>query len=445
MYLRGLTARFWVVPGLIVVASALLAIAMTQLDRLYFDEIERNVPWLFTGTPDAARTILSTIAAAVITIVSISFSLTIVALQQAATQYSTRVLRTFTSNLGNQIVLGVYLGTFMYALIVLRAVRTETDVTGGFVPQIAVSIAIIMATAGIGVLIYFINHIARSIQVATVIDQIQQQFKLQLRDLYPDEAEEGTKDPRPARDIRADKGQNPDIYQVRAKKEGFVSEISENPLRGAREASKRWVYLAAKVGDFVPAGAVLAEIGPRYRPDDDDGDLERRVQNTFDIKAHPSETQDLLFVIRQLVDIALKSLSPGINDMTSAEYAIYYLGDGLRRLGCRAFPENCGTLENGLEVIATRPEWDTFVDRAFSQIRHESSGKISVTRTLANSLSMILGSVPEERRPPVRRQLELLRAEVEAAKFIEADRKELLGLIDSLLKNPRGRQLPHRA
>lgn len=194
------------IPAILVVGAIALAFGMVTIDQVYFEEVRREVPWLFGGTADAARGLLSTIAGAMITVVSISFSVTIVALQQASSQYSPRVLRTFTSDKLNQIVLGMYIATFVYALLVLRSVRTEvSDIDGsGFVPALSVVVAIILALICLGLLIVFIHRITQSLQVAEIIRRVHGDLVQQIEVLYPEQIGEPVADPASAVHVRPD-------------------------------------------------------------------------------------------------------------------------------------------------------------------------------------------------------------------------------------------------
>src|SRR5690606_6921401 len=139
-----------------------------------------RVPWLFGGTADAARGLLSTIAGSLITVATVAFSITIVAVQQAASQYSPRVLRTFTNDRGNQIVLGMFIATFTYALLVMRQVRTSGEGQGGFVPAMSITVAIVLSLGSLGLLIYFFHHSTELLRVEHILNAVRRETAREL-------------------------------------------------------------------------------------------------------------------------------------------------------------------------------------------------------------------------------------------------------------------------
>ncbi|HPL62487.1 MAG TPA: DUF2254 family protein [Syntrophales bacterium] len=182
-YYDELKTRIWFYPAILTAASVVVAFSMVRLDRAYSWELASEAPWLFAGTAEAAWSLLSALATSLITVVSIAFSITIIALQQASSQYSPRVLRTFTSDKGNQVVLGMYLATFVYSLLVLRTVRGGDD---GFVPALSVNAAIFFTLLCLGLLIFFIHRIATSLEVVNIIKRIHEALMKQIENLYPE-------------------------------------------------------------------------------------------------------------------------------------------------------------------------------------------------------------------------------------------------------------------
>ena len=158
----------WFLPAILTVVSTVLALSLVRLDQSLALAPRGNYTWAFGGGAFGARGVLEAIAGSMITVTGTVFSITIVALQLASSQFSPRVLRTFTSDRGVQIVLGVFVGTFTYCLLVLRSVRSELEHNSAFVPSVSVTVAVVLALLSIGCLIYYIHHVARSIQVAIV-------------------------------------------------------------------------------------------------------------------------------------------------------------------------------------------------------------------------------------------------------------------------------------
>ncbi|HEU0302351.1 MAG TPA: DUF2254 family protein [Longimicrobium sp.] len=177
----------WFLPCVMTLAGAVLAIAITQAARRGAFDVEVLRSWVFGGGVDGARGVLEAIAGGLITVTGVVFSVTIVALQLASTQFTPRVLRNFTADRGNQLVLGVFIGTFTYTLLVLRTVRSADDGESPFVPRVAVTLAVVLVLVAIGFLIFYINHSARSIQVAAILGRVARRTIGDVRRLFPEQ------------------------------------------------------------------------------------------------------------------------------------------------------------------------------------------------------------------------------------------------------------------
>ncbi|HEX6383082.1 MAG TPA: DUF2254 family protein, partial [Anaerolineae bacterium] len=218
----------WLLPSVLVGAALILSLLLVQIDDRLLQRQDPLIPWLFSGTPDAARTILSVIAGSLITVISITFSLTILALQQAASQYSPRVLRHFTSNRGNQIVIGTYIATFVYSLMVLRTVRTATeDGNTRFVPALSITFGILLAIVCLGLLIYFIHQISQSLQVDVIISRLRSDLIGQIDKLYLG----GSDDPLSTDVLGKAVGQRDRSCYIYSERTGFVHVIDEEQLQ----------------------------------------------------------------------------------------------------------------------------------------------------------------------------------------------------------------------
>lgn len=430
----NLTAVFWLVPALLVGAGGILAILLVFIDQSFAGVVDDSMPWLFSGTPDAARTVLNTIATATITVVSISFSVTVIAMQQAATQYSTRVLRTFTSNAANQVVLGAYLGTFLYSLLVLRAIKSGTPTSDSFIPTLAVSFGILLAIVALGMLIVFINNISQSLQVSSILHQIKLDFLNRLREHYPESMDGRKRDPLSADEyLKKFKMTRPN-HEIPADKSGFL--IGVNRSKIAKAASKaEWVHVLPRLGQFVNKGEVLMRLKGKKR--DKDAIIAGLYEIT-DLSHRRSQGEDVFYGLRQLIDLILKSLSPGINDQTSARYGVAYLGNAMIQLAGRKFPEPLEKHEGGIKVIMDQPTWEEYVNYAFDEVRYECAKHILVARSLVNALTDLYDRAPEHRRTVVRKQLEDFAENIKQTDdLIDKDRRRLLEDIHPYVKTDR--------
>jgi uncharacterized membrane protein len=403
---RNIWNSFWFVPSLAVVAALVLSWVLVGVDARVQSLDHSSVPWLFGGTADAARSVLSTIAGSLITVISIAFSLTVIALQQASSQFSPRVLRRFTGDRVNQVVLGAYIGTFVYALMVLREVRSPAEGASAFVPALSVSVAIALAIVCVGMLILFIHHISQMLQVDLVERQIHDEMLERLDQLYPSMIGQPASAEDAVGQDRDDGGEQGQVWSTAA---GFIRSIDDSALLNAELEGVTRIHIQVRVGSFVARDDLLATFAGAPA---DDAEVTRAIRQAVVIDATRSSEQDLLFDVRQLVDIALRALSPGINDPTTAEHALYYLGDLLGRLGQRAFPSKVRTAPGrGIRIILSRPDWEDFVAASFDQIRDSARNDLHVIDVLLDVLRRLERTVPAERAPALRAQLALAMAE----------------------------------
>ena len=415
-------SSLWFIPALMTGFVVLLSFGLLWLDRTYAAEIATQTPWLFGGTASSAQDILSTIASAVITVVSIAFSLTIVAMQQASAQYTPRVLRNFTSDRGNQIVLGAYIATFVYSLLILRAVRETENGTEGFIPSIAVGVAVLLVLVCIGMLIYFINHIASSLQASTVISRVHQELLEQINELYPKHIGEAT-----AQKSQKTVTPKKNTHAIRSKKGGFVTSIEEDGFSTKAIDGVRALHILPKVGDFVASGEVIAVAVASTEPL---RAATEKIRSLVVITNNRSIVQDPLFAVRQLVDTALKGLSPGINDTTTSNYCVRYLGDALGILANREFPSSVRVIpENDLKVYLAKPTWDVFVHESFSQIIQAANDNGQVIEECLHTLNRLAAVIPyQDRTKPVRLLLKDI-DEIVAGKQLSASSKKRIRLL----------------
>ncbi|HEX5692753.1 MAG TPA: DUF2254 domain-containing protein, partial [Roseiflexaceae bacterium] len=340
-----------------------------------------------------------------------------------------RVLRMFLSDRIAQIVPGAFVGTFIYSLLVLLAIRTPlNDPISSYVPALSLTVAIFMAMGCLGLLIFFIHHMAQILQVAVVLDLIHDELVDFIDKSYPP-TESGI-DPTSVDELAAQLNHTAS-QMVYARHPGFIRSIDEQLLLDIPAESSSWIWLRPQVGDFVPTGAILAEVG---------GDIANKhpahkmIQDAFVVDKERSIYQDPLFGIRQMVDIALKALSPAINDMTTAEYALAQLGDVTGRMAVRSFPANERSSDNGrLRVIFHRPTWADFVDTAFSQIRRQAADDVHVTTSLLTVLLHLACRVPSGARAAVvLHQATEVREALATQQFSAADRNAMAHYVDEI-------------
>lgn len=393
MSVRALRVRlreaYWAVPAVLTGGCGAAAFALIALDRRLQRE---GVAFAFTGGPDSARSILDAIASSMLTLTALVFSITVIVLQLASTQFSPRVLRTFLSDRQNQVTLGVFTGTFIYALVTLRAVRGSDGLVDLFVPGVAITVAFVLVLLSIGLFVAYIQHITQSIRVATIVDRISEETDDEIRRLPAEELEATVPRPPPA--------ESP--VTVTAPRRGTVLAVDHRQLARRASADGTWIEVAVRIGDFVPEGAVLALVhgeGPDPGP----------VAAAFVQGVERSIEGDVTFGFRQLVDIAARALSPGINDPSTAVQCLDQLHHLLRQLAVR--PPLLGQEHDGdgaLRVVYPVPTWDEVLGLALDEIRNVGADSLQVQRRVEAILRDLLRVVDDSRRTSVERQLELL-------------------------------------
>ena len=399
-YLR---TSLWAIPA----AGVLLAVAggfgTVALDHATGTELG------FTGGADGARSVLSTIAAAMITFTGLVFSITIVALQLASGQFSPRVMRTFLRDNTSKIALATFVATFSYALTVLRATRADD------VPGISVNVAIILIFASVAVFIHYIDHTAHAIRAAAIIDAVAEETRASIERVYPADAVPVT--------ATAQLGDAP-VVVASARGPGVMTGFDGELIVARAARAGGVVVLRAGVGDFVPAGAPLLELHGT--------DPEAcRVDGCISLARERTMHQDVAFGVRQLVDLAAKALSPGINDPTTAVQAIDQLHDVLRRLARRPMASGRMTDDDGVvRLVFTAISWEDYVSLAIDEIRIYGAGSLQVLRRLRSMLEDLLSVTDEPRRGPLREQLRLLAAAAER-EFPDARDRRVAGLGDA--------------
>lgn len=370
-------SSLWFVPGLLVICAIVLALSLVQIDIAYAGKLSRQswTPWLNAGA-DGARGMLAAIAGSMITVAGVAFSITIVTLSLASTQYTPRILRTFMRDRANQAVLGVFVGIFTYCLIVMRTIRAGTETEPSFVPLVAVFAALLLALVSIGFLIFFIHHTAASIQAAYLLDAVTKDTLAAVDSLFPEELGEESGDADAAAEL-AERTWHP----IGARRFGYIQSVSTEGLM--RFAKERDVTLRIErtVGEFVVDGAPLVSID---RAPEEKNDGAAAINAHFAIGDFRTVEQDPGFGIRQIVDIAMKALSPGVNDTSTAVSCLDYLSVILCRLAARRIesPFREDSDEKGrapkLRVIAPRPSFAEHVARSFDEVRLSAHGNVTI-------------------------------------------------------------------
>jgi uncharacterized membrane protein len=371
-----MSSSYWFLPAVMVAGIAGLAYAAYLLDQILKKESIGLTAWIFSGDIDGARSVLETIASSMITVASVVFSITIVVLSLTISQYGPLLIRNFMHDKVNQVVLGTFVATFTYCLLLLRTLRNEDQ----SLPNLSITIGVVLGFASIGVLIYFIHHMAASIQSNNVIASVGRDLKTSVCRLFPEQAK-GERDDglRNGQDIPADfaQGRTP----VLAEKCGYIQAMDTDGLLKTASRENLLIQLLVRPGHFVIEGHPLARAWPADRAGDE---IAREVCKAILVGTERTLEQDVEFAVNQIVEIALRALSPALNDPLMAATCIDWLGAGLSEMTRRQTPPKyLYDQSNKLRLIISPLDFVELVDNVFAKMRQSVCSNLPVTiRTL---------------------------------------------------------------
>ncbi|MUL39288.1 DUF2254 domain-containing protein [Gloeocapsopsis dulcis] len=428
----SLQSSYLFLPAVIVTIAIALAFTMLTLDRAgYYDPLEKW-GWIYTGGTNGARAVLSAIAGSVITVAGTAFSITIVALQLAASNFGPRLLRNFMQDIGNQVVLGTFIGTFIYCLLVLRTVRGEGNDYNSFVPQISVTVALVLAIASISLLIYFIHHASTIIQVSHVILEVSTEFDRAIDRLFPEKIGQGlSQSGRQVVEIPTNF--DADAYPIKATSSGYLQAIDDEKLMQIACENELLLRLEFRPGKFIVQGRELVMIYPGEQINQK---LTKEFRDAFILGRERTEQQDVEFPIHQLVEIALRAISPAVNDPFTAIRCIDRLSAGLSRLAQRNFPSPYRYDDkDNLRVIAQPVTFAGLTDAAFNQIRQYSTSDVAVTIRLLEAIATIALYTQNSRlRAALRRHAEMIKHDSFDGVSQQLDKKDIEERYQAVIK-----------
>jgi uncharacterized membrane protein len=383
---EALRSSYWFVPGLIGAAALALSFITISLDIELEREVIKTLGFFWTGGPEGARGLLETIAGSMITVAGVTFSITMVALSQASAQFGPRLLRSFMRDTGNQIVLGTFIATFLYCILVLRTIREEPE----FVPYISVTVGLFLSILSLAVLIFFIHHVARSLQAPYVIAEVAQDLFHAIDRLFPSEV--GQQPPEDGEEkIQEDYEEAfaANGQEITAPRSGYLQAVDDDGLMELAKSNDINIRLLYRPGHFVIHHNVIAKVLPLKDVNDE---VKRKVQQAFIIGNERTPTQDVEFAISQLVEVAVRSLSTGINDPYTTITCIDWLSAALSHLVSKPFPAHHRYDDEGnLRIVVEKPiTFEGVTDAAFNQIRQYSEGSVDVNIRLLEGISLII-------------------------------------------------------
>ncbi len=336
--LQRLGERFWFVPALLCVAAVLVAEVLIWADGTWTPVLPGWADAIVYRVGESgSRDILGAIASSSLAVAGTTFSITMAVLALTSSTYGPRLVRNFMTDRGNQVVLGVYVATFLYTLLVLRSVRAVGDPGDPeaevFVPHLAVNFAVVLAVLNVAVLIYFIHHISDSIQISTIARRVRADLNATVERLYPEQVGSDDRQVEQRRDL-PDRLEE-DGAPVRAARPGYLTSVQGDELVDTARDADVLVHLCVRPGQYVLEDTVVAVVHP---PERADRETVNAVRAAIQIGDARNPYQDVSFAVQQLTELAVRALSPGTNDPFTAVNALDDLSSGLSRLATREAP-----------------------------------------------------------------------------------------------------------
>ncbi|MEP6548560.1 MAG: DUF2254 domain-containing protein [Gammaproteobacteria bacterium] len=407
--LGAIHETFWLLPGLMVCSGVLAAFGLIAVDRGgWLPKTLLEGPWLYNGGGTGARTLLGAVASSTIGVAGTVFSITIAALSLAAGQMGPRLLRNFVRDRGNQFTLGTFLATFAYALMVLRSVRSQSE--GEFVPHLSLTVAIVLAMICVATLVFFVGHMAGRINVDVVIELVSDDVRSAIKRLTSDER---TPAPPPAAFWRS-------ATVVTDSRRGYLQQLDEKGLANWAQQHETHVRMLIRPGNYVFPGAPIALIVPPAQG------AEGAIREATALGAQRASSADLEFAVRHLVEVAVRALSPGINDPHTAMGVLDRLGSAL----CDIVPVH---LHSGLtecageaRLVVPAVDYDGLTDVMFHLIRQNAAGSPTVLIYILKVLMAVVSCEHDSKRvASLRRHAALVMSDGERGIKTPADLHDL--------------------
>ncbi len=395
---ENLSSSYWFIPTIMSILATGLSFLTVHIDTLVNAKWARAAGWIWAGGPEGARSVLSTIAGSTITVAGVVFSITIVTLSLASSQFGPRLLRNFMSDRATQFVLGVFVATFLYSLLILRTIR-GTDASS-FVPFLSVTCGVLFAVASVGFLIFFIHHVPHSILAENLVGRVAEELQFRIERLYPDKLDNEPREQKKDIDRQLPEAFAEEAKSVDSKKSGFIQAIDKERLLKLAAREGLVIRLSRRPGDFVAEEAILAVAWPADKITEE---VAQEFYEAFFFGWHRTPNQDIEYAIDQLVEVAVRALSPGINDPFTAMSCIEWLGVALIQVGRRKIPSALHyDEESQLRLVTDVTDYVGIAAAALNQIRQYGRGSVGVVTRL---LDMIARVAPELNRPEDRQVL----------------------------------------
>ncbi|MEO6871573.1 MAG: DUF2254 domain-containing protein [Chthoniobacterales bacterium] len=391
-YWDKLRSSYWFIPSILSILAAGLSFGTVHIDTMINAKWARAAGWIWSGGPEGARSVLATIAGSTITVAGVVFSITIVALTLASSQFGPRLLRNFMNDRWTQVVLGVFVATFLYTLLVLRTIR-GTDATS-FVPFLSVTCGLLFGVASVGFLIFFIHHVPTSILAENLIARVAEELQSRIESLYPDALDCGPREQKATIEAQLPRMFHDEAIPITAAKSGFIQAIDDEQLINFATREGMVIQLCRRPGDFVAKSANLAVAWPPAKMKDN---CSERINDAVFYGWNRTPVQDIEYAIDQLVEVAVRALSPGINDPFTAMSCLEWLGVALIQVGQRKIPSACHYDEDShLRLVTDVTDYAGIAAASLNQIRQYGRTSVSVITRMLDVLARVGSELKQE-------------------------------------------------
>jgi uncharacterized membrane protein len=406
-----------VVPTVAIIFAFVVADALTELDHWLIENDPDEIEVLFDATAASVQQVTAAIATAMLTFMGVVFSLTILALQMASSQFSPRVMRTFVRSRMTKYSMGFFIATFTYALVLLSNIEPGDDQVAEFLPAVSFAFLLILVMISLFLFVAYVNNVVRLVRVAYIIETITDEtHKSILETSIP---------PEHLRQVADVPLGEPTSTIMAGGQGGVLGGVDVRRLTHLAHSKDCTLVLRARVGEYIGRGQPMIDVHGGDAPGTD------AVNRAVFLDTERTMFEDPAFGIRQLVDIAVRALSPGVNDPTTAVQALDRITDLLMSIGHHGdLPTHYVWSDHTVRLIRPVHTWEATIDLAFTEIRRYGYDSPQIPRRVKAAIITLLEVLDESRHPPLRRQLDLLerdvqRAEVDAAErafYLEADR-----------------------
>lgn len=427
--------NYWFWPSAMTCAAVVMGILLPMLDRRVGAVWLQNLGFVPVADVDGARAVLTTLAASSLGVAGVAFSVTMVAVSFASANYGPRLISNFMANRQNQIVLGVFVATFAYSMVVLSTVNDDTSLPDldlqTFVPQIAILFALVLTLAAVGALIFYIHHIPESINIMNLLSEIG--GKLERAVIAMLEAEQGSDRKKPVDLAPINKGPDAPRSHITAECAGFLQHVNYKELVKIADANDIQMTLHRAPGDFLVPGDQILSAQASGRNTDK---VTNQMQNCYTIGANRTEHQDILFLSDQLVEVCGRALSPGVNDPMTAILCLHWLKPGLTAFALRPPAQQADPSD---PVIYRRMVFKDMLDQSFDGMRQYVATDHSVT---LRGLKMLADIAVAARKGDVtdacKRQAQLLAASAIAVQHDPSARVDVARTLREVLQRMAG-------